>query len=975
MTQCAKCGGSVIPGKFCTACGTKNEIASSSAPAKKSGTPTTSIGKVASGSSGSNSSFLKTPAKASSTAASSSSKKELKFCSVCGEPYSTDSCGQCATTKSSTAHAASLISSTSKTDHSSESSSHSGSFVQATKSASASSTSSSTSSGGSFLKPAPPPSKGTTTAKPPAPSNSSASSNKSFLGNQTSSQTSSSSSNVPPRSVSADQPSSKSTPISPPQRTVFGNTSTANAATASASNATLSPTNSSSASSSASSSTAGNNSNSSNSSWKSGGVAPSSGGQNKSFLDTPAPHPPPTPNPNKQQDGHQPHPPQPVAGTFAPHPPSVPKPPQPQQQQATPVAAESGLHRPRPPPGPSPNRSSSHENATAATPAPPPPVGPVFAPHPPSTPNPNNSTQLKKPLPPPPPALPKPSDSKAGALPPPPPPPAKGNSARVAPPRATVSAGSNSDGDSQSSSSSGGAIGSRTTPKIPKRTVSGSSDDGKLTPSSSSENSPSSESARRSWKQKYDTLKKKTKKGKGSFNFAVDEPADGSPNIRGNKGSTIRTRSYTDSSLDPRSKAILELVETEDDYIKDLEVIIGVFMEPMKREGIATPQEISTLFSNVELIIGVNRQLLSDLKSLEGGKGLGEAFLKTVDFLKMYANYCMNQENAFKTLTKLKKDKKFESFLVYCAARPDCLGLDLGAFLIKPVQRICKYPLLLRELIRRTDEFHPEYQALNDAYNKIEEVVGSINEKKRESELRQKIYELSQMLVNAESLKLITPTRRYLKEGEVHYYDLEGSLKQAYYFLFNDLFLVTKKKTKHHDLKANVTLDKAVLRLPTVQTEKPSFELIHPELPNKWNFAFNSDEERLKMMEDLQEQIDKQSIWSNTFQDSKVPDWRSYNQGRPASIQGQINDTITFECEYYDKRTVQVPTSDLTIETVRAHILWNFQVEAATIVYNSAYVETQYDLDAILAEGSSTYQLLLYDPPSASAESEAADLN
>lgn len=64
-----------------------------------------------------------------------------------------------------------------------------------------------------------------------------------------------------------------------------------------------------------------------------------------------------------------------------------------------------------------------------------------------------------------------------------------------------------------------------------------------------------------------------------------------------------------DNSLDPRTKSILELVDTEDDYVKDLEIIKDVrifiecsneqlFMEGMKRENLATPQEIQNIFGS-----------------------------------------------------------------------------------------------------------------------------------------------------------------------------------------------------------------------------------------------------------------------------------------------------------------------------------------------------------------------------------------
>lgn len=130
-------------------------------------------------------------------------------------------------------------------------------------------------------------------------------------------------------------------------------------------------------------------------------------------------------------------------------------------------------------------------------------------------------------------------------------------------------------------------------------------------------------------------------------------------------------------------------------------------------------------------------------------KGIANSFIGLAEFLKMYSNYCSNQDNSFSVINKLKekKDKKFESFLQYCFARPECLGLDFNAYMIKPIQRICKYPLLIRELINKTEKHHEDYQKLQEASDKIEGIVGTINERKRESELTQKTYELSKTVI------------------------------------------------------------------------------------------------------------------------------------------------------------------------------------------------------------------------------------
>ena len=102
-----------------------------------------------------------------------------------------------------------------------------------------------------------------------------------------------------------------------------------------------------------------------------------------------------------------------------------------------------------------------------------------------------------------------------------------------------------------------------------------------------------------------------------------------------------------------------------------------------------------------------------------------------------------------------------------------CRGLTLFSFLIKPIQRICKYPLLLRvsscvihdfppikihtyyyyflqDLIKDTPEDHPDYQTLQSAFSQIEEVVEYVNERKRLAENLQKILAIQELIEGGE---------------------------------------------------------------------------------------------------------------------------------------------------------------------------------------------------------------------------------
>lgn len=61
--------------------------------------------------------------------------------------------------------------------------------------------------------------------------------------------------------------------------------------------------------------------------------------------------------------------------------------------------------------------------------------------------------------------------------------------------------------------------------------------------------------------------------------------------------------------------------------------------------------------------------------------------------------------------------------------------INLGSFLIKPVQRVMRYPLLLMELLNTTPESHYDRKQLTEAVISIKEINANINEFKRRKDL------------------------------------------------------------------------------------------------------------------------------------------------------------------------------------------------------------------------------------------------
>ncbi|KAH0505646.1 T-lymphoma invasion and metastasis-inducing protein 2, partial [Microtus ochrogaster] len=181
------------------------------------------------------------------------------------------------------------------------------------------------------------------------------------------------------------------------------------------------------------------------------------------------------------------------------------------------------------------------------------------------------------------------------------------------------------------------------------------------------------------------------------------------------------------SDADRLRKVIQELVDTEKSYVK-MESLFGslpemlefqkVFLETLE-DGVSASSDFSVLETPSQF-----RKLLFSL---------GGSFLYYADHFKLYSGFCANHIKVQKVLERAKTDKAFKAFLD--ARNPTKQhSSTLESYLIKPVQRVLKYPLLLKELVSLTDHESEEHYHLTEALKAMEKVASHINE-------MQKIYE------------------------------------------------------------------------------------------------------------------------------------------------------------------------------------------------------------------------------------------
>lgn len=118
---------------------------------------------------------------------------------------------------------------------------------------------------------------------------------------------------------------------------------------------------------------------------------------------------------------------------------------------------------------------------------------------------------------------------------------------------------------------------------------------------------------------------------------------------------------------------------------------------------------------------------------------LGNALLGFMPRIQsVYTAYCSRHETSMQRMQEIAATSpKAAAFFRECTtvARKHTTAWDLGSLLIKPVQRVLKYPLLLRQIISATDESHPDRPNLVAALDQLQVVADNINEVKRRRDL------------------------------------------------------------------------------------------------------------------------------------------------------------------------------------------------------------------------------------------------
>ncbi|CAH0716537.1 unnamed protein product, partial [Brenthis ino] len=247
-----------------------------------------------------------------------------------------------------------------------------------------------------------------------------------------------------------------------------------------------------------------------------------------------------------------------------------------------------------------------------------------------------------------------------------------------------------------------------------------------------------------------------------------------------------------------RQAVIRELIHTEAEYIKHLMAIVEVFIAAAhaiqdrgKMLGICT----SKLFSNLPDLLNSSLHFwnLTFIPMIEDAVNcerpfdtdlMAHGFACFKQLLWAYEKFVVDQSKLLEYYRKCQNDAEFNVYLAWCHSQKECNRLQLNDFLVKPMQRLTKYGLILHRIANHTDSEY-ERSSVEAMETSAKNYVVELNRCVRQHEELEKIIELENMLIAYDMI---------LKDEEVEKIDVRV-------FLLTDMLLVCRKLTKGNQFK------------------------------------------------------------------------------------------------------------------------------------------------------------------------------
>ncbi|XP_077432253.1 rho guanine nucleotide exchange factor 1 isoform X2 [Vanacampus margaritifer] len=188
-----------------------------------------------------------------------------------------------------------------------------------------------------------------------------------------------------------------------------------------------------------------------------------------------------------------------------------------------------------------------------------------------------------------------------------------------------------------------------------------------------------------------------------------------------------------------RQEVINELFATEHAHVRMLSVLQMIFSKPLERQELLAATELAAIFPNLDEIIEMHYNFYENLKKLRLEdnfivKSISTTVLNRFGgtegewFQKLTARFCSHQSWALDQIkSRQKKEARFNAFIQEAESKPQCRRLQLKDIIPIEMQRLTKYPLLLENIAKNTEN-PGEKERIHQSAECCRKILNHVNE-------------------------------------------------------------------------------------------------------------------------------------------------------------------------------------------------------------------------------------------------------
>ncbi|CAL4068246.1 unnamed protein product, partial [Meganyctiphanes norvegica] len=232
-------------------------------------------------------------------------------------------------------------------------------------------------------------------------------------------------------------------------------------------------------------------------------------------------------------------------------------------------------------------------------------------------------------------------------------------------------------------------------------------------------------------------------------------------------------RSPHAESMRKRNSLVFRMVETEEEYVEQLNLLVSCFLRPFKmaassKKPPCSHEDVNSIFLNSETLLFLHQIFLKGLSArMESWPTLvlGDLFDMLLPMLSIYQEYVRNHHYSLQVLAECKQNPHFSAFLNRLEIKPNLQGRTLETFLTYPMHQIPRYIITLHELLAHTPHNHVERKSLDHARMQLEDLSRQMHDEVSETENIRKNLAIERMIVEGCDI-LLDVNQMFVRQGK-----------------------------------------------------------------------------------------------------------------------------------------------------------------------------------------------------------------